>query len=67
MSQFLDAELRGQLQEAFAPLDRDVEMLVYTSSRVVLPGAEPAGEEAATQQLLRDVAETSPRLSVVER
>ncbi|MEY3021665.1 MAG: hypothetical protein RIS86_863 [Planctomycetota bacterium] len=67
MSQFLDAELVTQLQEAFAHLDRDVEMLVYTSSRVVLPGAEPAGEEAATLQLVREVAETSPRLSVVER
>jgi glutaredoxin-like protein len=67
MSQFLDAEIRGQLQEAFAPLDRDVEMVVYTSSRVVLPGAEPAGQEAATLQLLREVAETSPRLHVVER
>ena len=66
MSQFLDAELRGQLQEAFAPLARDVEMVVYTSSRVVLPGAEPAGEEAATLQLLREVAETSPRLTVLE-
>jgi glutaredoxin-like protein len=66
MDQFLDANLRTQLTEAFAPLNRDVEMLVYTASRLVLPGAEPAGEEQATLKLVKEVAETSPRLSVSE-
>lgn len=67
MDRFLDAELTAQLAEAFAPLDRDVEMVVYTASKLVLPGQEPAGEEAATLQLVREVAETSERLSVVEK
>jgi glutaredoxin-like protein len=67
MDRFLDDQLLTQLTDAFQPLDRDVEMLVYTASRVVLPGAEPAGEEQATLGLLREVAGASPRLSVVER
>jgi glutaredoxin-like protein len=67
MDRFLDDQLLAQLNEAFEPLDRDVEMLVYTASRLVLPGAEPAGEEQATLSLLREVAAASPRLSVVER
>ena len=67
MDRFLDDQLLTQLTDAFQPLDRDVEMLVYTASRVVLPGAEPAGEEQAALGLLREVAGASPRLSVVER
>jgi len=67
MDRFIDDHLRTQLHEAFQPIQRDVEMLVYTSSRVVVPGQEPAGEEQATLQLVREVAETSERLSVVER
>ena len=67
MERFLDDSLRAQLAEAFAVLDRDVEMVVYTSGRLVLPGQEPAGEEKATLALLREVADTSDRLEVVER
>jgi glutaredoxin-like protein len=67
MDRFLDDQLLTQLTDAFEPLDRDVEMLVFTASRLVLPGAEPAGEEQATLGLLREVAGSSPRLSVVER
>ncbi len=67
MDRFIDDNLRTQLNEAFQPIERDVEMLVYTSSRVVVPGQEPAGEEQATLQLVREVADTSERLSVVER
>jgi glutaredoxin-like protein len=67
MDRFLDDQLLNQLTDAFQPLDRDVEMLVFTASRVVLPGAEPAGEEQATLGLLREVAGSSPRLSVIER
>lgn len=67
MDRFIDDNLRAQLTEAFQPIERDVEMLVYTSSRVVVPGQEPAGEEQATLQLLREVADTSERLSIVER
>lgn len=67
MDRLLDDNLRSQLVEAFAPLQRNVEMLVYTSSAVVIPGAEPAGEERATVQLLEEVAATSERLSVTTR
>lgn len=67
MDRYLDDRLRAQLNEAFQPLDRDVEMLVYTAGRLVVPGQEPAGEEQATLALLREVADTSERLSVVER
>jgi glutaredoxin-like protein len=67
MDRFLDDQLVVQLTEAFQPLDRDVEMLVYTASRLVVPGQEPAGEEQSTLTLLREVAAASPRLSVVEQ
>jgi glutaredoxin-like protein len=67
MDRYLDDQLVAQLTEAFQPLDRDVEMLVYTAGRLVVPGQEPAGEEAATLGLLREVAASSPRLTVVER
>lgn len=67
MERFLDDQLMAQLTEAFEPLDRDVEMLVYTAGRVVIPGQEPAGEEQAALALLREVATASLRLSVVER
>lgn len=67
MDRFLDDQLTAQLAEAFAPLDRDVEMVVHVASRLVVPGQEAAGEEAATLQLLREVADTSERLAVVEK
>ena len=67
MERFLDDALTAQLAEAFAPLDRDVEMAVFVASRLVVPGQEDAGEEAATLQLVREVAATSDRLQVVER
>jgi glutaredoxin-like protein len=67
MERFLDDNLRAQLVDAFEPLQRNVEMLVYTSSVLVVPGAEPAGEEKATLQLLQEVASTSERLSVSTR
>jgi len=67
MYPFLDDTLRAQLTEALLPLDRDVELVVYTAGRLVLPGQEPAGEEQATLALLREVASTSERVTVVER
>jgi glutaredoxin-like protein len=67
MERFLDDNLRAQLVEAFEPLRHGVEMLVYTSSRIQVPGAEAPGEEQATLQLLREVAEASPHLSVSEQ
>lgn len=66
MDRFLDDALTAQLQEAFAPLDRDVEMVVYRASRLVVPGQEAAGEEQLTVQLVQEVAATSERLHVVE-
>lgn len=67
MDRYLDERLQAQLTEAFEPLDRDVELLVYTAGRLVVPGQEPAGEEQATLALLREVADTSERISVSER
>lgn len=67
MERILDDALTAQLAEAFAPLDRDVEMVVHVASRLVVPGQEEAGEEAATLRLVREVAATSERLTVVER
>jgi glutaredoxin-like protein len=67
MERFLDENLRAQLVEAFEPLRHGVEMVVYTSSRIQVPGAEAPGEELSTLQLLREVAEASEHLSVTEQ
>lgn len=67
MERFLDDALTAQLTEAFAPLDRDVEIVVYVGGRIEVPGQEPAGEVAAALTLVREVVATSPRLSFVER
>lgn len=67
MDQYLDENLRAQLVEAFEPLLHNVEMVVYTASRIQVPGAEAPGEEQATLKLLREVAQTSERLSVTEQ
>jgi glutaredoxin-like protein len=66
MDRFLDDNLRAQLVEAFEPLRQGVEMVVYTASRIQVPGAEAPGEEASTLKLLREVAEVSEHLSVHE-
>ena len=64
---FLDENIRQQVSDALAGLQHDVELVVYRSGRVVVPGRENAGEDDATLELLREVAALNEHLEVVER
>ena len=64
---FLDENIQGQVREALSGLQNDVQMIVYKGGQVVVPGQEPAGEQEATIQLLKEVAELNEHVEVVER
>jgi len=64
---FLDENIQGQVREALSGLQNDVEMIVYKGGQVVVPGEDPAGEQEATIQLLKEVAELNEHVEVVER
>jgi len=64
---FLDEDIRSQVRDALSGLQHDVEMIVYQGGQVVVPGQDPVGEQEATLQLLREVAELSDHVDVVTR
>jgi len=64
---FLDDNIKSQVRDALSSLQHDVEMVVYTGGKVVVPGQEAAGEQEATLQLLREVAELNDHVEVVEK
>ena len=64
---FLDAELKQQVADVLAPLENEVELVVYRGSGLFVPGRDPAGEERAMLELVREVAETSDKVTVVEK
>ncbi|HZW27650.1 MAG TPA: thioredoxin family protein [Trueperaceae bacterium] len=64
---FLDAELKQQVADALAPLEHEVELVVYRGTSLVVPGRDQPGEERAMLELAREVAETSDRVTVVEK
>lgn len=64
---FLDQEVKEQVSQALKPVTNPVELVVYTASKLVLPGQEPAGLQEETLALLKEVAELSPHLSVAEK
>lgn len=63
----LDDTLQQQVRETLAPLVTPVEMVVYTGSRLVIPGQDHPGQQEETLELLREVAATSDKLTVIER
>jgi glutaredoxin-like protein len=64
---FLDDELTKQVAGVLAPLENEVELVVYTGSALQVPGRDPAGEQKATLELLREVAATSEKVTVLEK
>jgi glutaredoxin-like protein len=64
---FIDERTGNEVRTALEALERDVELLVYTASNLVVPGRDEPGEQGATLELLREVAGLSSRLEVVER
>ncbi len=64
---FLDAELKEQVAGVLAPLQEEVELVVYRGSSLVVPGRDEPGEERAMLELVREVAETSDKVTVTEK
>ena len=63
----LDDHTVKQLQEAFADIERDVELVVYTGGRVVVPGRDEPNHQRELLDLLREVVALHDRLTLVER
>lgn len=63
----LDDEVRTQVEQVLAPLEHEVELLVYTAGKLIVPGRDEPGQQEATLQLLREVAATNDKITVTER
>ena len=63
----LNDEVRTQVEQVLAPLENEVELLVYTGSKLVVPGRDEPGEQKATLELLREVAATNDKITVTEK
>ena len=63
----LDEKVRQQVTEALAPMRQPVEVVIYTRGRLIVPGADEAGLEAETVELVRELASVNPLITVEER
>ena len=63
----LNDEVRTQVEQVLAALENEVELLVYTGSKLVVPGRDEPGEQKATLELLREVAATNDKITVTEK
>lgn len=63
---FLDEKMQGQVSEMLAPIQTAVELVVFTTSGIELPGQE-VGLQDETLGLLKEVATLNPNLSVEQR
>jgi glutaredoxin-like protein len=63
---FLDEKVQGQVREMLAPIHTQVELVVFTTSGIELPGQE-VGLQDETLGLLREVAALNPHLTVEQR
>ncbi|RDI94562.1 glutaredoxin [Meiothermus sp. QL-1] len=63
---FLDEKIQSQVRSMLAPIQKPVEMVVFTTSGITLPGQE-VGLQEETLGLLREVAALNPNLSVEQR
>lgn len=64
---FLDDDLTKQVTGVLAALENDVELVVYTGTALEVPGRDPVGEQKATLELLKEVAATSDKVTVIEK
>ncbi len=63
----LDADIKQQVADALAAVEKELELIVYKASSLLVPGQEAPGLQDETLELLREVAETSDKLTVLER
>jgi glutaredoxin-like protein len=67
MMNFMDEKTRHQVAEALGEVKTELELVVYTGGRVMVPGKDGPGEQEAALRLLREMAEISDKLTVTER
>ncbi len=63
---FLDEKIQGQVREMLAPIQNPVELVVFTTSGIELPGQE-VGLQDETLGLLKEVVALNPNLSLEQR
>lgn len=63
----LNDEVRTQVEQVLAPLENEVELLVYTGGKLIVPGRDEPGQQKATLDLLREVAATNDKITVTEK
>ncbi len=63
---FLDERVQNQVREMLAPIQKPVEMVVFTTAGLELPGQE-VGLQDETLGLLKEVAALNSHLSVEQR
>lgn len=63
---FLDDKLQNQVREMLAPVEKPVEMVVFTTSGIEFPGQE-MGLQEETLGLLKEIAALSGHLSLEQR
>jgi glutaredoxin-like protein len=63
----LDDKTQQQLIQAFAAITEPLELVLFTASKLILPGRDAPGQQEETLALLREVASLSDKLEVVER
>jgi glutaredoxin-like protein len=62
----LTDDVKAQVRPKLADLEHEVELEVYTGSSLVVPGRDPTGHQREALALLRELAELSDKVSVVE-
>jgi len=63
---FLDEKIQGQVSEMLTPIQKAVELVVFTTSGIELPGQE-VGLQDETLGLLKEVVALNPNLSLEQR
>ncbi|MCS7069405.1 MAG: thioredoxin family protein [Meiothermus sp.] len=63
---FLNEKIQGQVREMLAPIQNPVELVVFTTSGIELPGQE-VGLQDETLGLLKEVVALNPNLSLEQR
>jgi len=63
---FLDDNTKKQVQEVFAGITEEVELLIFTGSDLVVPGKDGTGHQKETIELVKEVAELNDKITVTE-
>jgi len=63
---FLDEKVQGQVREMLTPISQEVEVVVFTTSGLEVPGSE-VGYQDETLGLLKEIAELNHKISLLQR